>query len=106
MSCEFCQPYTDHPLMVLLGDTLTVQFNYCPNCGRKLRPPKPPTDLTGKCGSCEYAAPYKDVHGAANCYVKCTNREHVARFNSRWPSSQVRQRTTKACKKYVPRTKE
>lgn len=58
---------------------------------------KPPTDLSGKCGSCEYAK--------AECpsvYVRCTKHEHIAKYFTKRDGS-LRQRTTPACKQYKPK---
>ena len=58
---------------------------------------KPPTDLTGKCGSCAHAVP-RTAFGGSGCYVVCTHpqRRHVKHID--YP----RQRTCKACKMYQP----
>lgn len=58
---------------------------------------KPPTDLTGKCGSCVYAE-QTVAFGGSRCYVLCTHpeRRHVKHVT--YP----RQRTCKACKMYKP----
>lgn len=63
---------------------------------------RPPTDLTGKCGSCLHAVPAPGVFGDSQCYVNCTNEEHLAKYCRR-PLAKVRLRTTKACKKYRPK---
>jgi hypothetical protein len=66
------------------------------------RQPRQPADLTGKCGSCLHAVPAPGAFGKSQCYVKRTNAEHM-RLYYRRPITQVRQRTTKACKKYKPK---
>lgn len=58
-------------------------------------------DLSGKCGSCTYAKPVSGVFGNAKCYVRCTNEKHLKTHCKR-VSSELRQRTHKACKSYVP----
>lgn len=58
-------------------------------------------DLSGKCGSCTYAKQVSEVFGNAKCYVRCTNEEHLKTHCKR-VSSELRQRTHKACKSYVP----
>ena len=63
---------------------------------------KQPTDLTGKCGSCVYAAPTA-AFGGSPCYVECTNADHLQQYCCRHDISKVRQRTAKACKRYTPR---
>ncbi len=63
---------------------------------------KAPTDLTGKCGSCAYAKAEPNKFGSANCYVRCTNPVHLAKYCHRIDKS-LRQRTVKACKQYKPK---
>lgn len=58
---------------------------------------KPPTDLSGKCGSCAYAKVE-----CPSVYVRCTNPEHLAKY-SRSIDRSLRQRTNKACKNYKPK---
>lgn len=60
------------------------------------KPPKEkkPTDLTGKCGSCEYAKPTTEF--GRNCYIFCSNFEDLKRNGT----ARYKQRTTKACKRY------
>ena len=65
------------------------------------KPNKPPTDLKGKCGGCAYAVTVPAC-GSTFAYVKCTNQLHLATYGKRHKSG-VRQRTTKACKKYLPK---
>lgn len=68
---------------------------------------KKPTDLTGKCGSCVYAEKAIGHFGKAQCYVECTNKEHLSgRMYQERPLAAVRPRTTKACKKYTPQPPE
>ena len=59
---------------------------------------KPPTDLSKKCGSCAYAKAEPDEFGR-DCYVRCTNPEHIAKY-CRSRDRSLRQRTTPACKQY------
>ena len=66
------------------------------------KPEKPPTDLRGKCGGCDYAVPVPAC-GSTYAYVKCTHPEHLARYEKARFHSGIRQRTTKACKKYRQR---
>lgn len=76
----------------LLANGVTIATT----CGR------PTADLTGKCGSCLHAVPAPGVFGDSQCYVNCTNEEHLAKYCRR-PLSQVRLRTNKACKLYQPK---
>ena len=65
---------------------------------------KPPVDLTGKCGSCVYAVKDTGHFGNSQCYVRCTNKEHLnSRMYQERPLVAVRQRTAKACKRYEKR---
>ena len=65
---------------------------------------KPPTDLSGKCGSCVYAKAESDNFGR-ECYVRCKNADHIAKhFHGKDKS--LRQRTTPACKDYKQRERE
>ena len=68
---------------------------------------KTETNLTNKCGGCAYSEQARDVFGGSKCYVRCTNKEHFhsKRF-AEHPLTAVRQRTAKACKKYVPKTED
>lgn len=59
---------------------------------------KPPTDLSGKCGSCAFAKAEHDKFGR-DCYVRCTNPEHIAKY-CRGIDRSLRQRTNPACKQY------
>ena len=61
------------------------------------KPPKKPTDLTGKCGSCEYAKPTSEF--GSNCYIYCSNRDMYRQRKV----SYFKQRTTRACKRYKPK---
>ena len=63
----------------------------------------PETDLTGKCGSCAFAAPAPGSFGHSSCYVRCTNKEHLRIYCRKHHSSGLRQRTVKACKRYKPK---
>lgn len=65
------------------------------------KPNKPPTDLRGKCGGCAYAVTVPAC-GSTFAYVQCTNPLHLATYGKRYKSG-IRQRTTKACKKYLQR---
>lgn len=67
----------------------------------KVAPEKPPTDQRGKCGGCAYAVTVPAC-GRTFAYVQCTNPEHLSRYSKRHKSG-IRQRTTKACKKYLQR---
>ena len=63
---------------------------------------KPPTDLTGKCGSCVYAK--SGLHyGVSTCYVECTNEDLLKSRPNRGKASAVRARTNKGCKRHTPR---
>lgn len=57
------------------------------------------TNLAGKCGSCTFAKPIR--FGSSTCYVECTNEDHLSRRTKRYAEAK-RQRTSKACKRYVP----
>ena len=61
--------------------------------------PKRETDLTGKCGSCEWAKPVDREH--SKVYVCCTNKELLLSY-TRNRKHTFRPRTTKACKHYKP----
>lgn len=63
------------------------------------KPEKPPTDLRGKCGGCAYAVTVPAC-GSTFAYVQCTNPQHLATYGKKYKSG-IRQRTTKACKKYL-----
>lgn len=65
------------------------------------KPNKPPTDLKGKCGGCAYAVTVPAC-GSTFAYVQCTNPLHLATYGKKYKSG-IRQRTTKACKKYLQR---
>ena len=67
----------------------------------QVAPEKPPTDLRGKCGGCAYAVTVPAC-GSTFAYVQCTNPLHLATYGKRYKSG-IRQRTTKACKKYLQR---
>lgn len=74
-------------------------------CGATIKPKKerPPTDLTGKCGSCAYAKPADWEN--SKVYVCCTNYEQLFSY-TRNRKRQCRPRTTKACKHYSQRGDE
>lgn len=57
------------------------------------------TNLAGKCGSCTFAKPIR--FGCSTCYVECTNEDHLSRRTKGYAEAK-RQRTSKACKRYVP----
>lgn len=60
------------------------------------------TDLTDKCGSCEWAMPIKgSVKGVFGCYVECQNPYKEWRHDS----SSRKQRTNPKCSLYQPKTK-
>jgi len=61
---------------------------------------KTQTDLSEKCGSCKFAEHAPGVFGSSQCYIRCTHPEHKRRYYKR-PISQYKQRTLRACKKYV-----
>lgn len=55
------------------------------------------TDLTDKCGSCEYAMPIQgSSKGVFGCYVDCQNPSKVWKHES----SSRKQRTTPKCRMY------
>ncbi len=60
------------------------------------------TDLTDKCGSCEWAMPIKgSTKGVFGCYVECQNPEKVWKPNS----SSRKQRTNPKCRLWQPKKK-
>ena len=60
------------------------------------------TDLTDKCGSCEWAMPIKgSTKGVFGCYVECQNPEKVWKHNS----SSRKQRTNPKCRLWQPKKK-
>ena len=61
------------------------------------------TDFKNKCGYCVYGIP--STFGKSNCYVECTNQEHIAKYCKR-PSSRIRQRTAPACRSYEYKTEK
>ena len=75
----------------LLANGVTVQTNT----------EKPPTDLTGKCGSCAFSEPTV-AFGGSKCHVLCVNKDIRGR-GSKSKLSAVKQRTARACKRYVPK---
>ena len=56
------------------------------------------TDLTGKCGSCEFAEPV--CYCGSMRYVKCTNEGLLKSRPNRSETSAIRPRTNKGCKRY------
>ena len=53
------------------------------------------TDLTDKCGSCEWAIPIKgSKKGTFGCYIECQNPNKVWKHNS----SSCKQRTNPKCR--------
>lgn len=58
------------------------------------------TDLTGKCGSCEFAEPV--CYCGSMRYVKCTNEGLLKSRPNRSETSAIRPRTNKGCKRYTP----
>ena len=62
----------------------------------------PRTDLTGKCGNCIFAK--RTSYCGSDAYVECINEElNMRRSRMENKYAAVRQRTTKACKRYVPK---
>ena len=60
------------------------------------------TDLTDKCGSCEWAMPIKgSINGVYVCYIECQNPEKVWKHNS----SRRKKRTTPKCRLWQPKKK-
>lgn len=63
----------------------------------------PQTDLTDKCGTCEFAVPIKgSTKGVFGCYIECQNPNKVWKYNS----SSRKQRTNPKCKYYQQKAKE
>jgi uncharacterized cysteine cluster protein YcgN (CxxCxxCC family) len=81
--------------------TSSLIADYLISNGVKVRVERPPTDLTGKCGSCAYAKAEPDQYGR-EMYVRCTNPEHLAKYCRRKDKS-LRQRTVPACMQYEPK---
>ena len=80
---QVCGTIADH----LIANGVTVN----------IKKEKPPTDLTGKCGSCAYASIEAKEHWLTTpSYLRCINP------TKRWyrDSAQYKARTTKACKLY------
>jgi hypothetical protein len=62
----------------------------------------PQTDLTDKCGSCEWAMPIKgSIKGVFGCYIECLNPNKVWRYDS----SSRKQRTNPKCSLYKLKVK-
>lgn len=62
----------------------------------------PQTDLTDKCGSCEWAVPIKgSIKGVFGCYIECKNPNKVWKHNS----SSRKQRTNPKCRLWQPKAK-
>ena len=60
------------------------------------------TDLTDKCGSCEWAMPIKgSAKGVFGCYIECQNPNKVWRYDS----SSRKQRTNPKCSLWQPKVK-
>ena len=60
------------------------------------------TDLTDKCGSCEWAMPIKgSAKGVFGCYVVCQNPQKAWKHDS----SSRRQRTTPKCRLYTMKSR-
>ena len=60
------------------------------------------TDLTDKCGSCEWAMPIKgSTKGTFGCYIECLNPNKIWRHDS----SSHKQRTNPKCSLYQPKMK-
>lgn len=58
------------------------------------------TDLTDKCGSCEWAMPIKgSIKGVFGCYIECQNPNKVWKHDS----SCRKQRTNQKCRLYQPK---
>ena len=80
-------------------------FNYCPNCGAKMERveedrKKKETDLTDRCGSCQWAKKIKgSSKGMFGCYIECLNPNKVWKRES----SKRKQRTNPKCKHYKRR---
>ena len=60
------------------------------------------TDLTDKCGSCEWAMPIKgSIKGVFGCYIECQNPDKVWKHNY----SSRKQRTNPKCRLWQPKKK-
>ena len=55
-----------------------------------------PTDTNPKCGNCAYAIP-THAFGSDTSYIECTNRGNL---QNKTGLAHIKQRTTKACKRY------
>lgn len=62
------------------------------------------TDLTGKCGSCDFAKPVRYCRSTR--YVECTNEDLLKSRPNRGEASAIRPRTNKGCKRYTRMPKE
>ena len=79
-------------------DDILQELNLERQCGYK-----PITELKNKCGTCVYGIP--STFGKSNCYIECTNQEHIAKYCKR-PISRIRQRTAPACRSYEDKTEK
>lgn len=80
-------------------------FKYCPVCGTKMERveadrKKKETDLTDRCGSCEWAKKIKgSSKGVFGCYIECLNPNKVFKRDI----AKRKQRTNPKCKRYKRR---
>jgi hypothetical protein len=80
-------------------------FKYCPNCGTKMERTevsrkKKETDLTDRCGSCQWAKKIKgSSKGVFGCYIECQNPNKVWKRDI----AKRKQRTNPKCKHYIER---
>ena len=80
-------------------------YKYCPECGAKMKRceadrKKKETDLTDRCGSCQWANKIKgSSKGVFGCYIECLNPNKVWKRES----SKRKQRTNPKCKRYKRR---
>jgi hypothetical protein len=62
----------------------------------------PQTDLTNKCGACEFAMPIKgSTKGVFGCYIECRHPDKVWKYTS----SSRKQRTNPKCSLYQQKVK-
>jgi len=98
--CDGCSQWPASEAAVFIADHLIAN-----GVTVKIQKEKPPTDLTGKCGSCFFAK--HGLHfGKSPCYVECTNEDLLKSRPNRGKASAVRARTTRGCKRYTPMPKE
>ena len=95
----------DCPLLYVLGENVGTLADYLIANGVTVKVEKPPTDLSGKCGSCAFARVEPKKYGYVDSLVRCTNPEHLAKY-CRGIDISLRQRTTKACKQYKQKNEE